>query len=89
MIVQLVIKIHILCRAVCTNGSRFKADECVWCTSAGAQSWLGSTGLDLDENGFIEVDEYMQSCNTQDVFAAGVLHLLVCVTFKVAADLYL
>lgn len=45
--------------------------ECIWCTQAGAQSWLADTGLDLDANGFIAVHPTMQSTNTPDVFACG------------------
>lgn len=57
---------------VCSNGARIAFDECVWCTQAGAQSWLKSASpLQLDKNGFIMVEETMQSVNTPNVFAAG------------------
>jgi NADH dehydrogenase FAD-containing subunit len=56
---------------ICSNGARVEFDECVWCTQAGAQPWLQESGLQLDKNGFIMVDETLQSVNTPGVFAAG------------------
>lgn len=55
---------------VCENGTRVTADEVVWCTQAGTPGWLQDTGLDLLD-GFIAVDDYLQSRNTRDVFAVG------------------
>lgn len=54
-----------------SDGSMVQCDECVWCTSAGAQAWLGNTGLSLDTNGFIRVGETLESINCDDVFAVG------------------
>ena len=54
------------------DGERIPFDECIWCTSASAQSWLAdNTGLDLDSSGFIAIDDNLQSTNTPNVFAAG------------------
>lgn len=55
----------------CSNGKSFAYDECIWCTHAGAAAWLRSTGLALDDRGFIAVDDCLQSTNTPGVFAAG------------------
>ncbi len=46
-------------------------DEILWVTAAGAAPWLADTGLALDERGFIEVDQCLQSASHADVFAAG------------------
>jgi len=56
---------------VCTNGSRVAFDECVWCTQAGGAEWLKGTALDLDDNGFIRVNETLESVNCPGIFAAG------------------
>jgi selenide,water dikinase len=43
----------------------------IWVTQAGAAAWLGETGLDLDDAGFVKVDATLRSTNAPDVFAAG------------------
>ena len=50
------------------DGVRLDADEILWTTEAAPASWLGETGLPLD-NGFVSVDANLQA--TADVFAAG------------------
>ena len=55
----------------CSDGTRVACDECVWCTNAGAQSWLRDTGLSLDTNGFVRVKTTLESVNCDDVFAVG------------------
>ncbi|MBQ0719231.1 MAG: selenide, water dikinase SelD [Gammaproteobacteria bacterium] len=42
-----------------------------WCTNASASPWLKATGLDLDKQGFISVNQYLQSTSHNFVFAAG------------------
>ena len=42
---------------VCANGRRIEFDEALWVTEAAAAPWLADTGLNLDERGFIIVDE--------------------------------
>ena len=55
----------------CSNGKEFKADEILWCTQAGAAPWLKEVArLELDEEGFIRVDETMQT-SLPNVFACG------------------
>ncbi|MGF1651648.1 MAG: selenide, water dikinase SelD, partial [Hyphomicrobiaceae bacterium] len=49
----------------------FDADETLWVTQAGGPAWLQSTGLALDKQGFIQVNEQLQSLNDPKVFAAG------------------
>jgi selenide,water dikinase len=57
-------------------GEDIEADEVIWCTQASTQEWLRTTGLEL-HNGFIAVDDHLQSVNAPDVFAAGDVALMV------------
>ncbi len=54
-----------------TGGKTIELDEILWVTAAGAPSWLGESGLDVDEDGFIRVHDTLQSISHADVFAAG------------------
>ena len=53
------------------SGQVFDADEVVWVTQATGAPWLRSTGLALDEAGFIVVNANLQSVSDDRVFAAG------------------
>ena len=53
------------------SGDRIAVDEVVWATEAGAQSWPREAGLDVDDAGFIRVDDALQSTSHPGVFAAG------------------
>jgi len=53
------------------DGSSVALDEVFWTTRAAAASWLASTGLDLDESGFIRVRPTLQTLRNDDVFAVG------------------
>ena len=53
------------------RGEIFEVDEVLWVTQAGAQSWPGDSGLDVDDDGFIRVDDTLRSLSHPDVFAAG------------------
>ena len=53
------------------DGSTFDADEIVWVTQAGGATWLGATGLVLDDRGFIRVNDALQSITDPRVFAVG------------------
>ncbi len=54
------------------NGSTvLPADEVLWMTDARAAAWLPSTGLALDERGFIKTDEMLRAVGHSDIFAAG------------------
>ena len=62
---------------ICNDGTQVVFDECVWCTQAGAQAWLKETGLKLDKDGFIEVQETLESVNTKDIFSVGDISTMV------------
>lgn len=55
----------------CGNGADIALDEILWVTMASAAPWLQGTGLDLDEGGFVRVNDSLQSLSHRDVFAAG------------------
>ena len=58
-------------RLLCANGQVVEADEVMWVTQAGGAPWLKSTGLALDANGFLVVNDSLQSISDPLVFAAG------------------
>jgi selenide,water dikinase len=53
------------------NGELLTMDEIIWVTQAGGAPWLQQTGLALDDGGFIQVNEQLQSISDPLVFAAG------------------
>jgi selenide,water dikinase len=53
------------------NGDSFAADEIIWVTQAGGGPWLVSTGLALDPDGFIEIDDCLRTVSDERIFAAG------------------
>ena len=52
-------------------GGVFDADEIVWVTRAGGAPWLRDTGLALDPEGFIQVQDTLQTVTDPNIFAAG------------------
>ena len=53
------------------NGTRLACDVPVIAIGAQAPAWLQGSGLALDEQGFIAVDEFQRSTSHAQVFAAG------------------
>ncbi len=53
------------------NGRTFDAVETLWVTQAGGPAWLHSTGLALNEHGFIRVNDQLQTLTDPKIFAAG------------------
>jgi selenide,water dikinase len=53
------------------DGRTVAVDEILWVTQAGAASWLAESGLEVDGQGFVRVDDTLQSCSHPGVFAAG------------------
>ena len=58
-------------RLICASGEVVEADEIMWVTQAGGAQWLQGTGLALDANGFLVVNDCLQSITDPLVFAAG------------------
>ncbi len=59
-----------------TQGEQIRADHVMWTTSVSAPSFIQDSGLQLDSDGFVSVNEYLQSRSHSNVFAAGdVAHL--------------
>ncbi len=53
------------------SGETLDADEIIWVTRAGGAPWLKQTGLALDAEGFIQVEDTLQTVTDPNVFAAG------------------
>jgi selenide, water dikinase len=68
-------------RPACTSrtagGLVINADEIIWVTQAGGAPWLTATGLALDDGGFVQVNEHLQSVTDPRIFAAGDVASLV------------
>lgn len=56
---------------VWSGGTEHALDEVLWVTNAGAAKWLADAGLEVDDHGFVAVDETLQSLSHPNVFAAG------------------
>ncbi|MBB3166846.1 selenide, water dikinase SelD [Simiduia aestuariiviva] len=54
-----------------TDTRAFAVDHLFWCTQAAGPEWLQTTGLRLDAQGFILVNDRLQSVSHPRVFAAG------------------
>ncbi len=59
------------------DGRRFQLDEVVWVTQAAAAPWVAESGLDVDDDGFIVVNDSLQSTSHEEVFAAGDIAAMV------------
>jgi len=57
--------------AVTDGGEHIAFDALVWATGAGAAAWPGDSGLATDPDGFVLVDDTLQSISHPGVFAAG------------------
>jgi selenide,water dikinase len=53
------------------SGETVAADEIVWVTRAGGAAWLKDTGLELDSDGCIRVNDNLQTVTDPNIFAAG------------------
>jgi selenide, water dikinase len=56
---------------ISSDGQSYAADTVLWVTNASAPAWLAEAGLDTDEQGFIAVNDCLQSTSHENVFAAG------------------
>ena len=59
------------------DGVSVEADEIVWVTHAGGARWLRDTGLALDPDGFIQVEDSLRTVSDERIFAAGDVASLV------------
>jgi selenide,water dikinase len=54
-----------------TSGNRLTLSQSIWCTGAAPPNWLTDSALAKGGQGFIAVNQYLQSSSHADVFAAG------------------
>jgi selenide,water dikinase len=55
----------------CEGKAPRPADAVQWVTQASAPAWPAQAGLAVDEQGFIKVNDFLQSQSNPEVFAAG------------------
>jgi selenide,water dikinase len=53
------------------DGGSVDADEILWTTQAAPAGWLQTSGLPLDERGFLKVESSLQVEDRNEIFAAG------------------
>ena len=53
------------------SGRELEFEEILWVTQAGPPSWLENSGLGVDGEGFLLVDDHLQSVSHPDIFGAG------------------
>ena len=58
-------------RLKASSGEVLDADEIIWVTRAGGAPWLQQTGLALDAEGFIQVQDTLQTVTDPLIYAAG------------------
>ncbi|MEG4277949.1 FAD-dependent oxidoreductase [Microcoleus sp. MON1_C1] len=61
----------------CKSGLELECDRIFWVTQASAAHWIGESGLAADSNGFIQVNDCLQSVSHPNVFAAGDIAAMV------------
>ncbi|MEB3182410.1 MAG: FAD-dependent oxidoreductase [Nostocaceae cyanobacterium] len=64
-------------QVICESGLKLTTDAIFWVTQASAPQWLGKAGLETDEDGFVKVNNYLQSISHPLVFAAGDIAAMV------------
>ncbi len=55
----------------CTSGLKVECDRIFWVTQASAPSWIQASGITCDSQGFVQVDDNLQSISHHDIFASG------------------
>jgi selenide,water dikinase len=55
----------------CASGLKMEFDRIFWVTEASAPNWIKASGLSTDDQGFIQVNDYLQSVSHPQIFATG------------------
>jgi pyridine nucleotide-disulfide oxidoreductase family protein len=55
----------------CESGLGVKCDQVFWVTQAAAANWVKNSGIGTDKQGFILVNDHLQSITHSHIFAAG------------------
>lgn len=64
-------------RLISAEDKHLACDQVIWCAQAGAPDWPTESGLACTEDGFVEVNEFLQSSSHDSIFAAGdVAHMI-------------
>ncbi|MBI3416789.1 MAG: selenide, water dikinase SelD [Verrucomicrobia bacterium] len=58
-------------RLICADGTAVTFDELLWTTNAAAPGWFRESGLKTDADGFLAVNDRLQSLSHPFVFGAG------------------
>jgi selenide,water dikinase len=53
------------------DGAVTRFDQLFWCTGASAAGWIGESGLQTDERGFLAVRDTLQAVSDERIFGAG------------------
>lgn len=61
----------------CKSGLELKCDRIFWVTQASAANWIRESGLAADSNGFMQVNDCLQSVSHPNVFGAGDIAAMV------------
>lgn len=61
----------------CKSGLELECDRIFWVTQASAANWIRESGLAADSNGFMQVNDCLQSVSHPNVFAAGDIAAMV------------
>jgi NADH dehydrogenase FAD-containing subunit len=61
----------------CESGLKIECDRIFWVTQASAAHWIGESGLAIDSNGFMQVNDCLQSVSHPNVFGAGDIATMV------------
>ncbi|WP_008317964.1 selenide, water dikinase SelD [Leptolyngbya sp. PCC 6406] len=64
-------------RVRCESGLTVTCDRVFWVTQAAAPDWIQGTGLRTNDQGFVLVQDTLESCSHPQVFAAGDMATMV------------
>jgi len=56
---------------IIAGNKKIELDEMFWATEAAAPNWLKSSGLDVDQYGFVRVRDTLQTTTHNNIFACG------------------